>query len=136
MGMIHHLSMSRTSNGGFFNDTIVYSSINNSGRLIIWELSTNPLSDAALEAKNKEINIYPNPTSNEINFQFTEIPNKTYTISILNTMGKQVYFEQVNNFGTNHKIQTELASGVYFVNISVDGKMTTKKIVIHKSGKY
>jgi len=136
LGVIHNLTKSSNPSGGVFGDTIDCPSINNSGSLIVWELSTNPLSVAPLEAKTQEINIFPNPANDEINFQFKETPNNAYTISIISTTGTQVYFEQVSKFETIHKIHTKLASGIYFVNISSEGKTTTKKIVIHRNTDY
>ncbi len=136
LGVIHNLTLSSTVSGGSFTDTVVYPSVNNSGRLIVWELSKKPVSVVADGAEAIAINISPNPATNEINIQLKEMLANDYTISIINGMGAQVYFEKRSRFELNHKIQTELASGVYFLSIAADGKTATKKIVIDRSAKH
>ncbi|CAN5171763.1 hypothetical protein BH09BAC5_BH09BAC5_13460 [soil metagenome] len=131
LGVINNLTQSSTESGGIFSDTIVYPSLNNSGRFIIWELSSHPLSIAESATTNPEFSIYPNPATDNINIQFKEKPIKEYSISIMNTLGSEVYFEKVNNLETNHIIRPELNNGFYIISISLNGKTYTDKIIIN-----
>ena len=131
LGVINNLTKSSIRSGESFSDTLVYPSINNSGRLIIWELSSNPLTSVKSEPDITRFTIYPNPATDNFTIKFKEIPIKEYSISITGMQGNQVYFERVNNFETNHIIHPELNKGFYVICISTDGNTYTSKIVIN-----
>jgi hypothetical protein len=128
-GMVDNLTQSSTQSGGSFSDTITYPSTNNSGRLIVWELSPI-VSVPELETGSPGFVIYPNPTQDNFNIRFKEKPSKEYSISIINTQGTQVYFEMVNDLAANHLVRPELSRGLYFVKISLNGTTSTDKIAI------
>lgn len=130
MGVIENLTQSYSRQDGVFKDTLSYPSVNNSGRFVVWELSTKPMSVKKLQSQSSGMNIYPNPSKNEINLQFSETPDKPYTISIFNAFGAQVYFEKVNLLEPKHKIKTELPKGVYFISTDISGKVMVGKVII------
>lgn len=130
MGVINNLTHSSTQNGTSFSDVVVYSSDNNSGRFIIWEISSNPLAGMDLKPTMSEFALYPNPATDNFQIQFKEIPTKEYTITIIDMLGNLVYLEDVNTLEKNHTISTNLNNGFYCVCISLNGKTYSSKIII------
>jgi len=93
-------------------------------------ISTNELIAA------NEMNIFPNPTSGELNVEFTLSDNSFGNINVLDLLGKRVhtitnqtFYQGENNF----QIDTDnLTSGIYFLQISAEGKQTTRKFQVIK----
>ena len=78
------------------------------------------------ETADNSISIYPNPACNtisiEVEKEYTEL-----TIEIMDEMGKSVY----SNNGLDNPISLDgFASGIYFVQLKINGEVTTKKIVV------
>ncbi|MDN3676460.1 T9SS type A sorting domain-containing protein [Flavobacterium paronense] len=89
-----------------------------------FDLSTLNISDNNLL---KNIVLYPNPTDGYLNIElkqvYTEIDIKVFDIK-----GREVYNQ--NNQNTDKtEIHLGFASGMYFVNITADGKSCTHKII-------
>jgi hypothetical protein len=79
-----------------------------------------------------EVRIMPNPVSNNMTLEFTMLNTADANISIVNALGQQV--QQVTNgsfSGTNviDVNTSELASGVYFVNIITNEGATSRRFV-------
>lgn len=130
LGEINNLTYSSIQSGASFSDIVVYSSDNNSGRFIIWELSSNPLSAIELKPEMAEFVIYPNPAIGNFNIQFKETPTNEYTITIIDMLGNQVYSEKPNKLKKNHTIHNQLKKGFYFICISLNGKTYSSKIIV------
>jgi hypothetical protein len=83
---------------------------------------------------NFNVNIYPNPSLDKnifVSFETTE--KADVSVRIVNIIGNQVYAERVNGFkGTyNKKLALEdLASGVYFAEITKGSERIVKKITL------
>lgn len=79
-----------------------------------------------------DFNIFPNPASDFVNIKFNEY-NTNVKVEILNAVGQVVYSESPYNtsMGEVAEINTSnFKSGIYFVKITADGKLTTEKLVI------
>jgi hypothetical protein len=82
------------------------------------------------------LNAYPNPANTNVNVNFSVNESATVDMSVVSVTGDVVYN---NNFGTiaagkyskNINV-SELANGVYFYTLTVNGNVTTKKLVISK----
>ena len=78
------------------------------------------------ETADNSIIIYPNPACNTISIkvekEYTEL-----TIEIMDEMGKLVFS---NNVIDNPISLDGFAAGIYFVQLNIDGEVTTKKIVV------
>ncbi len=89
----------------------------------------NTAGNITLNINNNEFQIYPNPTNNEINIEFEEIPQLPMHLEIRDLYGtllKRIDYENVEK-----KIQLSidnLNSSVYFVKIYEN----IKKIVVNK----
>jgi hypothetical protein len=64
-----------------------------------------------------DVTVYPNPFSNEMNISFLEKIDKTYTITIQNSIGQTVRVLKPTNQLVNIDL-TSLEKGIYFVNIT------------------
>ncbi len=91
------------------------------------EASENTIeNDSTVEEKTNNssdiVNLFPNPTSDEIHIEFDLESN--YKISIKNTSGVAVASKEINNSKTVSINLSELPSGVYFLQV-VDMKNET-----------
>jgi hypothetical protein len=85
------------------------------------------------ENNNTFFNVYPNPAYDMINIEFdSQFEKENATISISNMLGKEVI--ALNNIISNNTSIdiSSLKNGIYFVNTSVKGNISTEKIVILK----
>lgn len=80
-------------------------------------------------ASQTSFNIYPNPANTTINIDLSELKNSTSTINMYDITGKIV-----KTISTTEKTLSidrgDLRSGIYFVQVIVDDKVLTKKIVL------
>ncbi len=75
----------------------------------------------------KEFEVYPNPTVDELNFEFPD--NVQFAnVQVYNVLGKQIMQTQLKR--TVPKINTNAwASGMYVVQIITDDAVQTKRII-------
>ncbi len=80
--------------------------------------------------------MYPNPTNNNTNINFTLQKDQNVNVEVYNMLGEKVYSANQGRMSTGqHVIEingTNLQSGVYFVRFNTDNVTTTKKLVIQK----
>lgn len=76
----------------------------------------------------KSFDIYPNPTKNEVIIEFDNNNLINSSISIIDIIGKEVYFKKINNKTETINVSM-LKQGVYFFRINQNGKETVKKII-------
>ncbi|RMA65941.1 S8 family serine peptidase [Ulvibacter antarcticus] len=104
---------------GFGNSTIV-DNINISGLLGIAE---NNLASS--------VSMYPNPATNNVMVSMNQTAFETLDISIVNSLGQQLQkVASSNSSGIISIDVSSYASGLYFVNITVDGVTATKKLLV------
>ena len=75
------------------------------------------------------IDIYPNPSKNEINIEFSNTPNADLKISLHNLLGEKVMVNQISNPNGLKIFRNNLPAGIYFLKISSGENTVTKKIV-------
>jgi len=94
-------------------------------------------------ANNKSVNnsntasgtdIYPNPTTGIVNIDFNYAQSGEVTVQVLDILGKEVFTQSL---GTMQKGKTTVdlsaePSGVYIVQITSGGNVTTQKVVLAK----
>lgn len=90
------------------------------------------VSVSTINAETADVRIMPNPVTNNMTLEFTMLNTADANISIVNALGQQV--QQVTNgsfTGTNVvEVNTsDLAAGVYFVNIVTEKGAATKRFV-------
>ncbi len=96
---------------------------------LINDLGINELSSSLVQSK-----LYPNPSENQVKLSLTLSQAKTVSILLTNLKGEKINFtKQVEMTEGEHEIDintAELASGVYFIRIGIDGKNRTEKLVV------
>jgi hypothetical protein len=70
--------------------------------------------------------MYPNPANDFLNFDSNS--NENIDIQIFDILGKSVL--RLKNVRNSINI-SELKSGIYFVEITLDTKRTTKKLIVN-----
>jgi len=80
-------------------------------------------------ARIAEFNVYPNPAKNMLNIEFTEI--KKNNISLINVQGKEVLQMETEESGCKLDL-TNIADGIYFLNIKNAEGQQNEKIIIQK----
>lgn len=81
----------------------------------------------------RDISIFPNPTTGQINIAFNKVIEEDIMLSLLNVQGQEVMrqgFEQVGQQITLDA--SSLPNGVYFVTIQTNNTVLSKKVMIQK----
>ena len=80
-----------------------------------------------------DMKIYPNPTTNEVNLHFVSEEVQDVTIKVVDTYGKQVFYDDRTNFvGEYAKAVAlgEYAKGVYFLQITTKDNTFYEQIIV------
>jgi len=80
-------------------------------------------------------NVYPNPARSMVNIKFDTKNQANVNVSLINTLGQNVYTNALGNVNGTQNIQintTDLEEGIYLVNVTVNGNTTTQRISIVK----
>jgi hypothetical protein len=106
-----------------FSDSLIYGMLDTSGCYVIG------INDYYLENK---ISISPNPFTNSVNISISGHSSSDVTLSIHNVLGKAVFVKQLQI--KNPKFQTHidvgfLSTGIYLLEVIIDGERTVKKMV-------
>lgn len=84
------------------------------------------LNSGLVDVSSVSINVYPNPTTNEINIStLANIDD----VELVNTLGQIVYKSEVNTNSTNINVKN-FERGTYFVKVRTNGKVSTSKIIV------
>lgn len=78
------------------------------------------------ELDDLSFNIYPNPASNQVTFEY----HAAEYISIIDISGKTIYQEQLDQSGKLQLDINDWIPGVYFVNLTSPDDQITQKLVI------
>ncbi len=84
-------------------------------------LSVNEISDLGLT-------LYPNPATSSFNVTFSG-NNSNGSVRIIDVNGKEVLSQNINSLNGNINCD-QLTNGIYFVELTVDGKSAVKKLNI------
>ena len=72
------------------------------------------------------VNVFPNPSNGLVYITATDNMD---AISILDYTGRMVYRQDAIN-SNNTSIQTNLAAGMYIMQVAVNGRLETKSLII------
>lgn len=107
------------------------------GDTVISVLSQYPMFMVGVEELNKNIDVtfFPNPVNNALATLTFDLEEKAaVNVVVFNNLGqnvKEVFNGELQQGENKLKVKTSnLSSGLYFVNISIDSKTITKKMVI------
>ncbi len=84
---------------------------------------------------NLNFNIYPNPANENTVIDFSLISKQTVDLKVMDVVGREVatIFNGTLNTGDykyNVNEQAKLAAGVYFIKLTVDNRVFTKKLIV------
>jgi hypothetical protein len=86
--------------------------------------------------ENKNINnltLYPNPASENVTIEFNSLVSTSVKLELLDVTGKLMKSVNATNVIGNYKYSmntTDLAKGIYFLKVSSDKSVETKKVII------
>ncbi len=81
-----------------------------------------------VDALANEVSLSPNPNGGEFEIRVATVQTNGEMI-MFNAFGQQVFSGKLRS-GNNRFNQSQLASGMYFLHITIDGKVSTKKMEI------
>ena len=80
-----------------------------------------------------KISIFPNPANDLINIGFTQPINEEIIVRIFSVQGKLLAEKMVKNSQDLIQMQTsQLANGIYFVQVRTEGQMMTERVTIQR----
>jgi len=88
-----------------------------------------------LESLQNSFRIFPNPAENDAVVYFSTESNANVNVRVFDVLGKEAYHKSMGNLNAgNHNLLLNKdilqASGVYFVQLSVNDTMLSKKFII------
>ncbi len=127
------IAVSLLANSGNVNADITYPYM-----LDIIEACINfvPTSDKNVPIQINEINLYPNPTSDYLNIEYTLIKKSEVEIHVIDQMGKIIETissaknQAMGKQSIEWKGVNALAAGLYYLDFKVEGKKSYSKIFI------
>ena len=96
-----------------------------------FEKQTNSVNDLSLEDM---LAVSPNPTSGKLNINVNLPENEVINIAVFNTMGQQVALVEngtVSNSSYTLNLDNQV-NGVYYVKMTVNGNIISKKVMLNK----
>lgn len=96
--------------------------------------SVNTVSTNELEGLLTGVSVFPNPTKDEVNVTFEALENMDMSVELYDVMGREV--KSMEPFSVNAGVQvrnidlTNLAKGIYYIQLSTNGKSIQQKVII------
>ncbi len=87
---------------------------------------------AEMAGNNNEVTLYPNPSGNNSTIYLNLQKEASVQVAIYNVTGELVAKKEYGKLTGGMILPIEssqFSSGLYFVNVTIDGKLTTKKLV-------
>ncbi|NND76866.1 MAG: T9SS type A sorting domain-containing protein [Flavobacteriales bacterium] len=81
------------------------------------------------------LNVFPNPATNNMTVNFSLDTDSQVSFEVFNLLGERVYVSAQDNFVGNNSVTIDvsnLTSGMYTLNMIVDGDYTTTKVTVTK----
>lgn len=100
------------------------------GSFLVIDPNTIGINEVRLN--NSLVSIYPNPSNNIINIEFSGIENEELIdISVFNMLGQTVHSESLSNTKKLQISSCNWAKGLYNIRVNSKNKMATNKILIN-----
>ena len=113
--------------------TVTYTNSNICGSAdTIFEIAMIKL-DVTQNGNNSELLIYPNPNNGNFNLDFSNITADNLDIKIIDAQGKTVYTKELMNVAGSASEMvnlTSFGSGIYVVQITIDGSLSTARVSV------
>ncbi|MFT6678042.1 MAG: hypothetical protein ACJAZG_000708 [Granulosicoccus sp.] len=79
--------------------------------------------------------MFPNPVSDQLNFNFTEEVKDNAVINVIDAKGSIVYSEVANGTALRNAFSIDMSSfsaGLYSVSVTIDNKQTISSNIVKK----
>ncbi len=98
-----------------------------------FRVNQGPDEVSTTETLAKQIDLFPNPTTNELNIHFNSLSGNT-TLQLLDVQGRTVLDDQQVQMSNGYSTLnvSAVANGVYFLKMIIENKVVTKKVVIQR----
>ena len=98
------------------------------------EVKDVSIPNAIQESFDNAISIYPNPTNGDVNLEISLDGKHELSYSLCDVLGRSIENNSSRIDGSYMSTLNlaDLQSGIYFMRISIDGKLIVKKIVLEK----
>lgn len=80
---------------------------------------------------DKGMLLYPNPANGEVSISFNESPSESFSIEIIDSIGKKVFKEVYHNENNININTNSMSKGVYFLSVINQEKRETRKVIIN-----
>jgi hypothetical protein len=82
---------------------------------------------------NQGVDIYPNPSSGQVNISFVGMPKSASTVTITDMMGRELKSDYLNKFTKSTQLDySSLPAGNYFIQINNGSEKINSKLTIEK----
>ena len=104
------------------------------GMITVSAVGINEASNLLLNS----ISLFPNPATSNINVSFALTSSSNVSIKLFNSIGQEVkVLAPLNNlaegnYNYNYELPATLATGNYFVEVSSNNKIVTRKLIVSK----
>lgn len=88
-----------------------------------------------IEKSNIQLNVHPNPTADQLNYQVISRNSESGNLTVTNLYGRIVYQEKINvqeGLSSGTLDLTFLPPGVYMVHINQNGYQSSKKLILER----
>ena len=103
-----------------------------SGTTTIYDIEDLTVGTNELVAQDAEVNLYPNPTKNQVTVEVSGQNNQQINFVVLNALGAQVAAGRFN--GNRHQLDlSDMPKGLYLISLTSENSSlkTTKKVIKH-----
>jgi len=92
--------------------------------------------DASIDKEEfaRNTRLYPNPAATVTNVEFTNNYASNTVITIVNSLGQEVFFQDLGVVEGTHTAELDVAgfnAGIYFVNIKTENTIATKRLSVN-----
>jgi hypothetical protein len=103
-----------------------------------WSESNIPIpqlqiSSGVNENQINDLNIYPNPSNDIFNIEFSSLITQNFKIKMTNSLGEVVFIDNIENHSGDYKIKINLkghSKGIYFLELQADDELVNKKLIL------
>jgi hypothetical protein len=130
------------SNDGIFSDHLVFWNWNlncsflhnQQPPMVNFSEQINSGTTESISVEKDELNVFPNPTSGAINIDVVSFMDESLEVEMFNALGELVWSRNIDKVETAliTTDMTNLAAGVYFLQITSKGKRLSKQVVFSK----
>ena len=77
--------------------------------------------------------IFPNPVSEVVHLSISNIANQKLHLSLINSQGQLIYLDEFLSGSNSYQLDiSHFPDGIYFVQVRLDNRFTTKKIIVQR----